>query len=60
MARYIEENDLNDVFEDVGVLARQQPLLFGGAMFLAGLAAARFIKAATVADAVRGRGRTRR
>jgi len=65
VGRYIEENDLRDVVEDVGVLARQQPLLFGGVMFLAGVAAARFIKAATdgpsaVAGAVRGRSRSRR
>lgn len=46
MGKYIEERDAHDVIEDVGVIARRQPLLFAGGMFLAGLAAARFVKAA--------------
>lgn len=47
IGRYIEQNDLHEVIEDAGVIARRQPLLFAGGMFLAGLAAARFLKAAT-------------
>ena len=47
VGRYIDEHDLRDVMEDVGVVARRQPLLFAGGMFLAGLAAARFLKAST-------------
>ena len=57
VGRYIEEHDLRDVIEDAGVLARQQPLLFGGAMFLAGLAGARFVKAATAEPPRNGRPR---
>ena len=59
VGHYIEENDLRDVVEDAGVVARQQPLLFGGAMFLAGLAAARFLKAATAEPPRSGRARRR-
>ena len=47
VGRYIDEHDLRDVMEDVGGVARRQPLLFAGGMFLAGLAAARFLKAST-------------
>lgn len=45
--KYIEQRDLSDVIEDAGVVARRQPLLFMSGMFVAGLAAARFLKAAT-------------
>jgi hypothetical protein len=54
---YIEGHDLRDVMEDASVVARQQPLLFGGAMFLAGLAAAGFVKAATAEPPRNGRSR---
>ncbi len=47
IGKYIENRDPRDVIEDAGVIARRQPLLFAGGMFLAGLAAARFVKAAT-------------
>jgi hypothetical protein len=59
VGHYIEQNDLRDVVEDAGVVARQQPLLFGGAMFLAGLATARFLKAATAEPPRSGRARRR-
>ncbi|MDQ3441659.1 MAG: hypothetical protein M3478_15050 [Planctomycetota bacterium] len=47
VGQYIADHALREVVEDVGVIARRQPLLFAGGMFLAGLAAARFLKAAT-------------
>ena len=60
IGRYIEENDLPDVIEDAGEMARRQPLLFVSGMFLAGLAAARFVKAATDSQPSRRGGRARR
>ena len=57
VGKYIEQRDLRDVIEDAGVVARRQPVLFGGAMFLAGLAAARFLKAATAQPPRRSRRR---
>lgn len=45
--QYVEANDLNNVIDDAGVIARRQPLLFASGMFVAGLAAAQFLKAAT-------------
>jgi hypothetical protein len=57
VGRYIDEHDLRDVVEDVGVVARRQPLLFAGGMFLAGLAAARFLKASTAERSGRSRRR---
>ena len=59
VSRYVEEHDLREVVEDAGVVARRQPLVFGGAMFLAGLAAARFLKAATAEPPRNGRSRRR-
>jgi len=44
---YIEERNLAQVLEDAGELARRNPGLVVGGMFLAGLAAARFLKAST-------------
>ena len=44
-ARYLEESDLDDLVADVQDLVRQQPAVFLAGMFLAGVAAARFIKA---------------
>ena len=44
-ARYLEESDLDDLIADVQDLVRQQPAVFLAGMFLAGVAAARFIKA---------------
>ena len=59
IGKYIEQRDLREVVEDAGVVARRQPVLFCGGMFLAGLAAARFVKAA-VADPPTRNGRQRR
>jgi hypothetical protein len=50
VGRYIERHDLRDVIEDAGEVARRQPLLFVSGMFFAGLAAARFVKAATAEE----------
>jgi len=47
IGEYIAEHDLRDVADDVTELARRRPLLFTGGMFLAGLAAARFARAAS-------------
>ncbi len=57
IGRYIEEHDLRDVIEDVSVLAQRRPLLFMGGMFVAGLAAARFLKSAGGSEARRSRSR---
>lgn len=56
VGRYIEEKDLPDVIEDASVIARRRPVLFIGGMFLAGIAASRFLKAAAAAQSGR-RGR---
>ncbi len=45
--RYVDAHDLHDVIEDVGSVARRQPLLFASGMFVAGLAAAQLLKAAS-------------
>jgi hypothetical protein len=57
VGRYIEQNDLRDMIEDARALARRRPLLFGGGMLLAGLAAARLLKAAAT-DGRSARGRS--
>jgi vacuolar-type H+-ATPase subunit H len=44
-AGYIRERDLNQLKQDGEDLARQHPAVFFGGMFVAGLAAARFLKA---------------
>jgi hypothetical protein len=44
-ASYIRERDLNQLKRDGEDLARQHPAAFFGGMFVAGLAAARFLKA---------------
>jgi hypothetical protein len=46
IGQYIDEHGLREVAADVSELARRQPLLFMGGMFAAGVAVARFIKAA--------------
>jgi gas vesicle protein len=43
--RHIQERDLGQLVEDVEGMARRRPEIFFGAMFVAGLAAARFLKA---------------
>jgi gas vesicle protein len=43
-ARYIEETDLGTMARDLSDAAKQHPSIFFGAMFVAGLAAARVIK----------------
>ena len=50
VSRYIESHDLGDLAEDIGELARRQPVLFVGGMFLAGLAAGRFVKSSSGAS----------
>ena len=45
VARYLEEADVDDLFADVQDAVRRQPAVFLTAMFLTGVAAARFIKA---------------
>ena len=52
---YIEERNLAQVLEDAGELARRNPGLMVGGMFLAGLAAARFLKA-SAPDGANGNG----
>ena len=43
--RHIQERDLGQLVDDVESMARRRPEIFFGTMFLAGLAAARFLKA---------------
>lgn len=59
-ARYLEERQITELLEDVSQVARQRPALFLGGVFVAGLAAARFIKAANAASATQQRPRKRR
>lgn len=54
-SEYIEERNLAQVLEDAGELARRNPGLMVGGMFLAGLAAARFLKA-SAPDGANGSG----
>ena len=56
-ARYLGRADLSDLVADVQDVVRKQPAVFLGAMFLAGVAAARFIKATEPPK--RGKRRTR-
>jgi hypothetical protein len=44
-ARYIDEADFDDLIADVQDLVRRQPAVFLAGMFVAGVAAARFLKA---------------
>ncbi len=46
-ARYLKQRQVNELLDDASELVRQKPALFLGGMFLAGLAAARFVKAAS-------------
>ncbi len=43
--RSIEEKDIGEIVDDVRLAARQRPELFLGGLFVAGLVAARFLKA---------------
>jgi hypothetical protein len=49
-ASYIRDHDLNQLRRDSEELARQHPAVFFGGMFVAGLAAARFLKASADRD----------
>ena len=51
-ATYVRERDLNQLRHDGENLARQHPGLFFGGMFLAGFAAARFLKASATREEV--------
>jgi hypothetical protein len=44
-AQYLQTRELDELVEDAQALARRQPMLFLGGMFVAGLAAARLVKA---------------
>jgi len=46
-AQYLREHNLTDFLDDMGNLARRRPEIVFGTMFLAGLAAVRFLKAST-------------
>ena len=50
-ARYVERRDLEGLRHDAETFVRRQPAVALGAMFIGGLALARFIKAATDAGA---------
>lgn len=45
VSQYIRDRDLNAVLDDASSFIRRRPALFFGGMFVAGLAAARFLKA---------------
>jgi hypothetical protein len=45
-ADYLQKRNVNDLVEDASEAAKRNPALFLGGVFIAGLAAARFIKAA--------------
>ena len=45
LATRVKERDLGELFDDVEEMARRRPEVFYGGMFVAGLAAARFLKA---------------
>src|SRR6185436_13634778 len=49
-AAYVREHDLNQLRRDGEELARRHPAIFFGGMFVAGLAAARFLKASAERD----------
>ncbi len=55
IGRYVEQHDLRDVIDDVSGLAQRKPLLFMGGMFVAGLAAARFLRSASGPEVRRSR-----
>lgn len=46
VARYVDQNDLSDLAREAQEFARRRPALIAGGVFLAGLAFARFVKAA--------------
>ncbi|PQO32014.1 hypothetical protein DTL21_17360 [Bremerella cremea] len=46
-SRYLRERKLGDLYHDANSFARKHPEIFLGGMFLAGLAAARFLKASS-------------
>ena len=45
-SKYLERNDLTEILDDVGELARENPAVVFGGMFLVGIAIGRFLKAA--------------
>jgi len=47
LARYLRETDAREIVRNVENAARRQPILFLGGAFVLGLAASRFLKAAT-------------
>jgi hypothetical protein len=49
-ARYLEKSNFDDLVQDAARVARRNPSLFLGGVFLAGLAAGRFVKAANTAS----------
>ena len=51
VSQYIEERDLDEMTADLGDLTRRHPLPIFGAVFLLGMAAARFVKAGLDAQA---------
>ncbi len=46
-ANYLRQKDASDIMDDLGTLARKKPEIVYGAMFVAGLAAVRFLKASS-------------
>jgi hypothetical protein len=59
-SRYLEENDLARIAEDVGKLVRKYPAVAMSGLFLAGLALGRFVKAGEDAERPRRARRPRR
>lgn len=49
-ARYVEDRDVNQVIQDLENFTRRRPEIVFGGMFVAGLAAARFIRAQRPSD----------
>jgi len=58
-ARYLQEHDLADLGQQIGALARRRPALVFGGLFLAGVVAARFVRAAQPRESPRSRRRLR-
>ncbi len=56
LANYLRETDVRQLVGNVEDFARRQPLLFVGGAFLLGVAASRFIKAASGSSAQQGYG----
>lgn len=47
VAEYLRSKDPGDLIDDIGAFARRRPELFYGTLFVAGLAAVRFLKASS-------------